>query len=171
MKIIKNKNPKFPRKITFDNKRTSPIPAQQKFKTAFIRNHGCSMAAFYISMRFCGKKDTIGTLLKYSKSKLKGYMKTKLTIKGVARGINKRTGRKVATYHKAASLKSINKALDKGHLVLLETGDPIHTNVLYRSKGKTYHIDHGSVKTVNTKAIVKKATKSATYRGWVDVRG
>ena len=110
-------------------------------------------------------------LLKWSRSHLKKYMKSKLTIKGVAKGLNKKMGRKVATYHKTASLKAINRALDAGHLVLLETGSPIHTNVLYRANGKTYHLDHGNVKPVNTAKMVKKATKSATYRGWVDVKG
>lgn len=102
---------------------------------------------------------------------MKKNMKSKLTIKGVARGLNKKAGRKVAVYHRACSLKAINKALNSGHLVLLETGNPIHTNVLYRASGKTYHLDHGNVRKVNVAKMVSKATKSATYRGWVDVKG
>ena len=171
MKITKTKSSKYPRKVTFNNGRKSPVPNQKKFKSSFIRNHGCSMAGFYIGLRFCGKKEKMNPLLKWTKKHLKKYMKSKLTIKGVARGLNKKTGRKVATYHKTCGLKSINKALNNGHLVLLETGSPIHTNVLYRANGKTYHLDHGNVKKVNTAKMVKKATKSATYRGWVDVRG
>ena len=171
MKITKTKSSKYPRKVTFNNGRKSPVPNQKKFKSSFIRNHGCSMAGFYIGLRFCGKKEKMNPLLKWTKKHLKKYMKSKLTIKGVAKGLNKKTGRKVATYHKTCGLKSINKALNNGHLVLLETGSPIHTNVLYRANGKTYHLDHGNVKKVNTAKMVKKATKSATYRGWVDVRG
>lgn len=171
MKIKKTNSKKYPKKVTFNNKRTSPVPNQKNFKSEFIRNHGCSMAAFYIAMRFCGKKEKMNTLLKWCRSHLKKYIKSKLTIKGVAKGLNKKAGRKVAVYHKAASLKAINKALDAGHLVLLETGSPIHTNVIYRASGKTYHLDHGNVKKINTAKMVNKATKSATYRGWVDVRG
>ena len=172
MKIIKTKSAPYPRKVIFNNGRESPVPNQTKFKNDFIRHHGCSMAAFYIALRFSGKKEKMNALLKWSRAHLKGYMKAKLTIKGVAKGLNKKCGRKVAAYHRAANLKQINKALDSGHLVLLETGDPIHTNVLYRSKPKhTYNLDHGNVRTINTARMVKKATKSATYRGWVDVRG
>lgn len=171
MKITKTKKSKYPRKVTFNNGRSSPVPNQKKFKNEFIRSHGCSMAAFFIALRFCGKKVKMNDLLKWARSHLKSHMKSKLTIKGVARGLNKKCGRKIATYHKTCSLKAINKALNAGHLVLLETGNPIHTNVLYRASGKTYHLDHGNVKKISTAKIVNKATKSATYRGWVDVRG
>ena len=172
MKTVKTHSSPYPRKVTFNNGRSSPVPNQKKFKSSFIRSHGCSMAAFYIALRFSGKKEKMNPLLKWSRSNLKSYMKAKLTIKGVAKGLNKKAGRKVATYHRAANLSKINKALDAGHLVLLETGDPIHTNVLYRSKpSHTYHLDHGNVKKINTAKMVKRATKSATYRGWVDVRG
>ena len=171
MKITKTKSDKYPRRVTFNNGRKSHVPNQKKFKNDFIRHHGCSMAAFYIALSFCGKKEKMNPLLKWSRSHLKKYMKSKLTIKGVARGLNKKAGRKVATYHKTASLKAINRALDAGHLVLLETGDPIHTNVIYRASGKTYHLDHGNVKKISAAKMVKKATKSSTYRGWVDVKG
>lgn len=171
MKITKTKSSKYPRRVTFNNKRTSPVPNQKKFKNEFIRSHGCSLAAFYIALRFSGVKMKMNPLLHWTRAHLKSYMKSKLTIKGVAKGLNKKTGRKVATYHKTCGLKAINKALNAGHLVLLETGNPIHTNVLYRASGKTYHLDHGNVKKVSTAKIVNKATKSATYCGWVDVRG
>lgn len=171
MKRIKTKYKKYPNKVTFDNGRSSPVPSQHRFKNDFIRNHGCSMAAFYIAMRFCGHKDKMGKLLSYARKSLGKYMKAKLTIKGVAKGVNKRAGRRVARYHRTCSKKTINRALDAGHLVLLETGDPIHTNVIYRSSGKTYHLDHGNVKKINVDNLIKKATKSSTYRGWVDIKG
>jgi len=171
MKIEKRKSAKYPKRVTFNNKRRSPVPNQTKFKSEFIRHHGCSMAAFYIAMRFCGKKEKMNALLKWSRSHLKRYMKAKLTIKGVAHGLNKKAGRTVAKYHRSCSLKAINQALNSGHLVLLETGSPIHTNVLYRASGKTYHMDHGRVRKVSTSKMVSRATKSATYRGWVDVKG
>ena len=171
MKKIKTRKKKYPYTVIFDNGRKSPVPSQHKFKTEFVRKHGCSMAAFYIANRFCGRKEKMGELLSYSKKKLKKHMHSKLTIKGVAAGLNKKAGRKVAFYHRTCNRKAINKALDAGHLVLLETGGPIHTNVLYRTSGRTYHLDHGNVKKVNADKLIKKATKVSTYRGWVDVRG
>lgn len=110
-------------------------------------------------------------LLKWSRKHLKKYMRAKLTIKGVAEGINRKTGRKVATYRRKATTKKVLKALEQGHLVLLELGNPIHTITLYRSKGETYRIDHGRITAVKVKSMVEKATSSSTYRGWVEVRG
>ena len=172
MKIIKTKKSKrYPRKVTFDNKRTSPVPDQRQFKSDFIKHHGCSMAAFYIGLRFCGIKIPMGQLLKWSRKHLKGYMRAKLTIKGVARGINKKAGKKVAIYHRKCSYNAVKKALKNGHLVILEQGDPIHTVVLYWSNGKTYKLDHGKVSRSSAKKACSKATSSSTYRGWIDVRG
>ena len=171
MKKIKTRKTKYPYKVVFNNGRVAPIPNQYKFKTDYIRHHGCSMCAFYIACRFVGRKDKMGQLLSYANTNLKKHMRTKLTIKGVAAGLNRKSGRKVATYHKSCNRKAINKALDKGHLVLIETGSPIHTNVLYRTGDRTYHLDHGSVKKIDAEKLIKKATKSSIYRGWVDVRG
>lgn len=171
MKIKKTKSSAYPRKVTFDNGRKSPIPNQKHFKSSFIKHHGCSLAAYYVALRFCGKKVKMNDLLKWSRKNLKKYMKAKLTIKGVAAGLNKQCGRKVAKYHRKPTLKMVNNALNKGQLVLFEQGGPIHTVVLYRSGGKTYKIDHGNVSKVSTKSIVNKATSSNTYRGCVIVKG
>ena len=171
MIIKKTKSARYPRKITFDNKRISPVPDQRQFKSDFIRNHGCSMAAFYVGLRFCGKKETMGQLLKWTRQNLKGYLKTKLTVRGVAKGINKKAGKKVAIYHRKCSYNAVKKALKNGHLVILEQGNPIHTVVLYWSNGQTYKLDHGKVSRSSAKKACSKATSSSTYRGWIDVRG
>lgn len=171
MKIRKTKSSHYPRKVTFNNGRKSPIPNQKKFKNSFIRNHGCSLAAFYIGLRFSGEKMKMNPLLAYSRKNLKRYMRAKLTIKGVAAGLNKQCGRKVAAYHAKANYKKIRQALKDGHLVILEQGNPIHTVVLYHANGKTYKLDHGHVSRVSLKSVVRKATNSSTYRGWIDVKG
>ena len=171
MKITKTKYKGFPHRVTFDNKRSSYVPDQRKFKTDFIRHHGCSLAAFYIALGFCGKPTNMIPLLKWCRKNLKAYMKSKLTIKGVAAGLNKKSGRKVATYHRTCSSTAINKALNAGHLILLETGNPIHTNVIYRSSGHTYHLDHGNVRKIDYKKLANNATKHSVYRGWVEVTG
>lgn len=110
-------------------------------------------------------------LLAYSRKNLKRYMRAKLTIKGVAVGLNKKCGRKVATYHAKPSYKKVKTALKNGHVVLVEQGNPIHTVVLYHANGKTYKLDHGHVSKVSAKSVVRKSTKSSTYRGWIDVKG
>lgn len=171
MKIIDRKSKPYPKKVIFDNGRSSPVPDQHKFKNPWIRNHGCSLAAFYIGLRFCGVKTKMNPLLKWTRKHLSSYIHAKLTIKGVARGLNKYTKRQVASYHRTCSYSRIRKALNAGHLVLIETGNPIHTNVIYRSHGRTYHLDHGHVRRISAKKLVSHATTASTYRGWVDIRG
>jgi len=166
MKVIKTKSSKYPRKVIFDNGAKVPIPNQKAFKTSYINRHGCSLVAFYIALRFGGGKKKLTNLLKWSRKNLTGYFYSKLTIKGVARGL-KKLGVK-AVYHKKPTFAMVNGALARGKMVLLELGGPIHTTVLYRSKkNKTYRFDHGKRTKCSTKQMVSKATDSKRYRGCV----
>lgn len=170
MKLVKTKKAKYPCRVTFNNGRVSPIPSQHKFKTDFIAHHGCSLVGFYIALRFLGRKKKLVPLLRWSRKHLKKYMKAKLTIKGVAAGINKML-KGHAVYHKKPTYDMVKSALKKDQLVLLETKDPIHTNVLFKGNGnKYYNASDGKVKKINVKDMVKKATTSETYRGCVIVK-
>lgn len=170
MKIIKRKSTGYPRKVIFDNDEWSYVPDQRKFKTDFIKHHGCSLAGFFIGLGFKGHHTTMLKLYAWAKRNLKHYKYSKFTIKGVSVGINKWCRGEPATYHRSITYGDILKALKKGHLVLLETGNPIHTNVLYMSNSKTYHLDHGGVKKVTLSNLTKNATLNDRYRGWVDIK-
>ena len=149
MKLVKTKKVKYPYRVTFNNGRVSPIPSQHRFKTDFVAHHGCSLVAFYIALRFLGRKKKIIPLLSWSKRHLKKYIKAKLTIKGVAEGINKMMPGH-AEYHKKPTYEMVKKALKADQMVLLETRDPIHTNVLFKGNGKTYYnASDGTVKKVD----------------------
>lgn len=166
MKIKKTKSSKYPRKVTFDNGRVSPIPDQRQFKTDFIRYHGCSLAAFYIALRFGGKKKKMTDLLRWSKKNLNGYIYSKLTIKGVGKGLKKLGV--PAAYHKMPTYTLVDQALKRKKMVLLELGNPIHTIALYRS-GPAYRMDHGNVAPCDIKKLVNQATKSTRYQGCIIV--
>ena len=171
MMITKTNKTKYPYKVVFNNGRVSPIPSQHRFLTEFIRDHGCSIVAFYIALRFLGKKKTMGQVLRWSRKHLKDYLKSKYTIRGISVGIDKVMKSDHATYYSEPKLDVIVKALNRDSLVLLETSDPIHTNVLFRGNGETYYnASDGKVKKIDLEKIVRKATKSKIYKGCVIVR-
>ena len=171
MKITKTKKKKFPYKVTFNNGRESWVPSQHRFKNEYVKDHGCSLVAFYIALRYLGRKKRMGTLLRYSRKHLSKYISAKLTIKGVAAGINRIMGEDCAVYYPKPNLKLIKQCLDNDRLILLETTDPVHTNVLIRGSGdKYYNISDGKVSEVDVGHIVSRATTSNVYRGCVIVR-
>lgn len=171
MTITETNKKKYPYKVTFNNGNVSPIPSQHRFLTTFVQYHGCSLVAFYIALRFLGKKKTMGQVLRWSRRHLKDYIKGKITIKGVSVGINKLFKKDRATYYSSPKYDVIIRALNKDSLVLLETSDPIHTNVLFKGNGDNYYnASDGKVKRVDVVKIVGRATKSMVYKGCVIVR-
>ena len=171
MDIIKTKKKKFPYKVRFNNGRESWIPSQHRFKTEYIREHGCSIVAFYIALRYLGRKKTMGTLLRYMRKHLSKYVSAKLTIKGVSVGINQIMKEDCAVYYPKPDHDLIIQCLKNDRLILIETGNPIHTNVLIRGSGdKYYNISDGKVTEVDVGHIISRATTSNVYRGCVIVR-
>lgn len=171
MKLVKTNNPKYPYKVTFNNGRTSPIPSQHRFKTEFIADHGCSLVGFYIALRFIGKKKTMTALLRWSRKHLKRFIKSKLTIEGVAAGISTFCPFH-AFYYSKPDYDMVISALKADRLVLLETNSPIHTNVLFKGSGNSYYnASDGRVTKINVKNMVNRATDNKTYRGCVIVEG
>ena len=90
MKVVGNKNKKskkkFPLRIILDSGRKIPVPSQYDFKDSFIRNHGCSLVAFYMALRFKGKKKNVHQCLDYAKKHLK--CGAKYSLKELCKGIN-----------------------------------------------------------------------------------
>ena len=90
MKVVGNKNKKskkkFPLRIILDSGRKIPVPSQHDFKDSFIRNHGCSLVAFYMALRFRGKKKNVHQCLDYARKHLK--CGAKYSLKELCKGIN-----------------------------------------------------------------------------------
>lgn len=174
MRIVANKNKKskkkFPWRIVLESGRTIPVPSQYNFKSAFIRTHGCSLVAFYMSLRYRGIKKNMQQVLQYARKKLKCGAKYPLT--EICRGINMICSGKPAVYHRIMRNDRLEAHLKKGHMILFEEGSPIHTVVLLKDakSGKVWRFSDGK-KNVTTAA--KENAKRCTnekYRGVVIVK-
>ena len=181
MQIIKLREAKYPIKAVLSTGEKIIIPKQSKFSNSWLKNHGCSIMAEYIALQFLGvkkltiNKNTYGVwpinLLKWHRKYTPNQVKSKVTVRGVARGINaigKGVGK--ATYHRVVTAKGMSEALEAGRMVIMEQADPIHTIALLPDSEGVYMASYGRVKEVSVKAIAKTATTNATYRGMVIVK-
>ena len=174
MRIVATKNrkrkKKFPWRIILDNGRQIPVPSQHDFKSNFIRKHGCSLVGFYMVLRFRGVKKNMQQVLRYARKKLKCGAKYPLT--EIVKGINQICPGKPAIYHKSMSNDRIEAHLKKGHMILFEEGNPIHTVVLLRDgkTGKIYRFSDGKKSITTVAKENKKKCTNEKYRGIVIVK-
>ena len=174
MRVKANKNKKskkkFPWKIILDNKRCIPVPSQYNFKSDFIRRHGCSLVGFYMALRFRGIKKNMQQCLSYAQKKLKCSAKYPLT--EVCRGINMICPGKPAVYHKSMTDKQLKAHLQKGHMILFEENNPIHTVVLLQDdkNGKIWRFSDGHKNATTAEKENKKKCTNEKYRGVVVVK-
>lgn len=140
-KIATNTNPEnkanYPVRVYLTNGRQVLIPNQKKFG-AYCLAHGCSVTAVSVALQCLGKKQKDGTAYNpkevYSicKKKIPAYNGSKLGIYGCMKVINKIYGSEVAHWYpntgKDRETRSkLYTALKKGHVVLFEEDDPVHT--------------------------------------------
>lgn len=174
VKIVANKNKKskkkFPWRIVLENGRVIPVPSQHDFKNSFIRTHGCSLVGFYMALRFRGIKKNMQQCLNFARKKLKCGAKYPLT--EISKGINFICPGKPAIYHKSMSNDRIEAHLKKGHMILFEEGNPIHTVVLLRDgkTGKIYRFSDGTKSVTTAEKENKKKCTNEKYRGIVIVK-
>lgn len=174
MRIVANKNKKskkkFPWRIVADNGRQIPVPSQYNFKSSFIRTHGCSLVAFYMALRYKGIKKNMQQVLRHARRKLKCGAKYPIT--EIVKGINQICPGKPAIYHKSMSNDRIEAHLKKGHMILFEEGDPIHTVVLLRDSktGKIWRFSDGKKNVTTAAKENKKKCTNEKYRGVVVVK-
>ena len=174
VKIVANKNKKskrkFPWRIVLENGRVIPVPSQHDFKSVFIQKHGCSLVGFYMALRFRGIKKNMQQVLRYARKKLKCGAKYPLT--EIVKGINQICPGKPAIYHKSMSNDRIEAHLKKGHMILFEEGNPIHTVVLLRDgkTGKIYRFSDGKKSITTVAKENKKKCTNEKYRGIVIVK-
>ena len=166
----KNSKKKFPLRIMLDNGRKIPVPSQHDFKGDFIRQHGCSLVAFYMALRYKGIKKNMQQCLSYARRRLKCGAKYPLT--EICRGINMICSGKPAVYHKSMTDKQLKKHLEKGHMILFEEGSPIHTVVLLMDSksGKVWRFSDGRKNVTTVEKENKKRCTNEKYRGIVVVK-
>lgn len=169
MKKEKTKNRKYPLKVTLSNGVVLKVPKQANFDNAFLRCHGCSLMAEYLALQYLGKHVYPLYLLRWHRANDKEDIKAKVTLKGVAKGINHyRPGR--ATYVSTPTAGKANYALFNGSAIILEHRNPIHSVFIFRDNGMDYIVSYGKVSRVNIASTIAKATTNKTYRGMVIVK-
>lgn len=174
IKIKKNTNPKskvkFPYRVYLDNGRIIPVPSQYKFKSDYIRTHGCSLVGFYMALRFLGVKKSMAWCKRYMDKNQVLHGHAKFSLRQVAAAINKIVGGSRATFKKSPSADVIRKNLEKGNMVLFEEKNPIHTAVLLQIGAKIKRFSDGGYKNVAVAQEVKKRCSDAYYGGCIIVR-
>lgn len=171
MKKIKTSDKKYPLKIVLDNGMKITIPKQSKFKNSFLHNHGCSIMAEYVALQFVGIHKWPIKLYKWHRKHTKNYIKAKVTLRGIKKGISS-IGRKKceAVYYEKVTANRISNAIKKGHCVIMEQKNPIHSITLLPDKKGIYKVSYGKVKRVTAKGIAETATTNNTYRGMIVIK-
>ena len=170
MKIKKTGKKKYPLLVYPTKGHAFYVPSQHKFSNDFVDHHGCSLVGFYIALAFLGKRKPMNDLLKWSKKHLK--IESKIPLKQVYKGIEKLAPGAGVAYKKKIGKTELASALAKSYLVLLETKDPTHTNPLMWDDTKKClrNFSDGGKKKVSVAGMVKKQSKSDTYRGCIIIR-
>ena len=98
MKITKRNSPKYPIEITLTDGTKMVIPRQSQFDNEWLRKHGCSLMAEYISLQWLGvktlklngKKVKIWpiNLLRWHKKHTPEDIAAKVMLTGVEKGID-----------------------------------------------------------------------------------
>ena len=174
MRVVANKNKKskkkFPLRIILDNKRIIPVPSQHDFNDTFIQRHGCSLVAFYMALRFKGKKKNVHQCLDYARKHLK--CGAKYSLKELCKGINQICPKGTAVYRKSLTNEQIMSHLKKGRMILFEEKNPIHTVVLLYdvNKKKVLRFSDGKKNTTTVAVENAKRCTSENYKGIVIVK-
>lgn len=167
------KNPKVPLLVVVKSggkTHKMAVPDQHKYKTAFLRDHGCSIMAEYVALQWCGiniYKPT--TLLKLHRKHTKADVKAKVTIRGVYHLMRDLLPFADITFKSRANPSTLKKQLSAGKLVLFEEGNPIHTVVLLKAGGAYWRITNGHCNEISIDEEAKRRTQSKTYAGVVFV--
>lgn len=166
MKTVKRDNVKYPYYL-YIGKQKIPVPKQQKFKSEFIRKHGCSIVGMYIGLRFLGKKWTMKRCLSYMR---KHYSpKAKFTIRDCGKAMRAICGSERVSVHKEYTKEQLSKWLLQGNMLIFEEADPIHTVVLYGS-AVMYRISSGKITRTTLEKEWKKRCRASVYEGVIVCR-
>lgn len=179
MKKKKRDSKKYPLEVTLSTGERLIIPRQSQFSNEWLRKHGCSLMAEYIALQFLGKRkiQVRGrrrgiypiNLLRWHEEHTPEEIYAKVTLRGVADGINKLAGSGSAHYYKRVTAKRIERAIRAGHPVILEQKNPIHSVILLPDEDGTFMASHGRVDRINICKISKTATTNKRYRGMISI--
>lgn len=162
---------KYPYKIKFTDGCVVPLPSQYDFDdSSFIRRHGCIVAAFYMGLRFVGKKKSMKACLRYLKENYPKGKYINYNLQQVCDSINKLAPGTPARFYKKIGKAEMKKALKTGHMVLYTEKNPIHTAVILWSGRKFKRFSDGKYKSVTVAWEIRKRCGDDWYGGCVVVK-
>lgn len=175
MKITEQKDPRYPIRVTFSDGRYLQLVLQRKLKKgSFLRKSGCSIISEYEALQWMGRHDDDIyplPLYKWHKENTRSYIKGKLTIRGVDKGID-HFGKDLGTAKYYApehiTVDKVMEELKKGNLIVFEHKAP-HTFLLAWDDDKPWLLDKGKCRKANIPKLVKRKNKTKTYGGMVVV--
>ena len=173
IKPTKNKarKKKYPYKIKFPDSLVVPLPSQYDFDdSSFIRRHGCIIAAFYMGLRFAGKKKSMKGCLKYLQENHPKGSHINYCLKQVCTAINKLAPGTPAKFYEKISKAEMKKTLKNGHMILYTEKNPIHTAVLLYDGKKFKRFSDGKYKNVTMAWEIRKRCGDDWYGGCVVVK-
>lgn len=169
-KIKKKRNKKYPYKIKHTNGARVPIPSQYDFENSkTIQTQGCIIAAFYMGLRYAGKKKSMVQCLKYLQNNYSKGIHLNYNLELVCKAINKLCKGKYAKYYEKITKKEMWRSLTDGKMVLFTEREPIHTVVLLFDGSKVIRFSDGNYKAVTVAHEINKRCGDNWYKGCVVV--
>lgn len=169
-KIKKRMNKKYPYKIKHINGARVPVPSQYDFtNNKTIQTQGCIIAAFYMGLRYAGKKKSMIQCLKYLQNNYSKGNHLNYNLELVGKAINKLCKGKPAKYYEKITQKEMRQSLRNGKMVLFTEREPIHTAVLLFDGRKVIRFSDGKYKDVTVAHEINKRCGDDWYKGCVVV--
>lgn len=165
-----NRKKKYPYKIKFTDGRVVPVPSQHDFSDKFIQNHGCSLAGFYMGLRFVGKKKSMENCYAYMREHYNLNGKAKYSLRQITDAINKLSDGNPAKFYEKISKTEMKKMLKQGNMILFEEKNPIHTAVLLWNGQKFKRFSDGKYKSVTVNWEIKKRCNDDWYGGCIVIK-
>lgn len=161
---------KYPYKVKFANGQIVPVPSQHNFANKIIQNHGCSLAGFYMGLRFIGKKKSMGKCYAYMREHYDLKGKAKYSLRQITDAINKLSDKNPAKFYAKISRTEMKKVLKRGDMILFEEKNPVHTAVIVWNGKKFKRFSDGKYKSVSIAWEIRKRCGDDWYGGCVIVR-
>lgn len=177
MKIEKRTDKKYPYRVTLSNGRTMKIARQSKFKTKWLRKHGCPFVSQYEVYQYLGmntKDLKPKELWQYAKKHLKKYLHATLIMKGVLAEVKHFVkGKAKAKYYSPSNITQdkITRFLKAGAIIIITRGmpKPIHYYTLVYDDGAIWAIRYRgcTIKKRSAKFIMKTRSRNKKYGGMI----
>lgn len=175
MKIVKRKNKKVPIKVILTDGTEIAVPRQGKFKTKWLRKHGCPFVSQYEVLQFLGiKGQSVKDLWEWAKEHTGKYMGATLHIRGVLAELKHFTkGKGTVKYFAPRYIKTkrVKKYLEAGCMIIITRRKPsIHYYVAFMDAGEVYTFNYtggGNCKKHSVKFLVSTKCNNKNYGGMI----